>query len=100
PILCLTVLFAARAIADGAFEDEISTFHDLLHRPNLENVDYVPLKWKEDVLDRPIFPLSQNSLNDLWHRTLLVAGVRTAARLYSLKVGAGARLDGKNEPSP
>ena len=99
PILCLTGLFAARAIEDNAFKDEIATFHDLLHRPILEDVDYVPFKWKDDVLDRPIFPLGQTSLYNLLHRTLLVAGVRKPPRLYSLRVGAGARLDGKNEPS-
>ena len=82
-----------------AFEDDISTFHDLLHRPILEDRDYVPFKWKGHVLDKPIFPLLKQRLFDLWHRTLLVAGVRNPPRLYSLRVGAGARLDGKNEPS-
>src|SRR5205814_1407922 len=93
------VCYTARAIEDDAFEDDISTFHDLLHRPILEDRDYVPFKWKGHVLDKPIFPLLKQRLFDLWHRTLLVAGVRNPPRLYSLRVGAGARLDGKNEPS-
>ncbi|KAI3328240.1 hypothetical protein F4824DRAFT_506790 [Ustulina deusta] len=38
--------------------------------------------------------MSYKTLNDLWHRVLLVSGFREEARLYSLRVGAGANLDG------
>jgi hypothetical protein len=57
-------------------------------------VDFVPLKWNKEMLNQKIFPVSYKTLNELWHRVLLVSGCREEARLYSLRVGAGANLDG------
>jgi hypothetical protein len=84
----------ARAIKDDAFKPGFDSIEAILRRPILENVDYVPLKWKEGKLDCPIFPLLYSRYNELWHRTCLVAGFREDLRLYTLRVGAGARLDG------
>ena len=52
------------------------------------------------MLDRPIFPLSQTALTNLWQRTVLVAGARKHPRLYSVRVGRAAELDGKDENFP
>ena len=95
--ICLTSLIAARAIKDDAFEPSFESVEALLHRPTLEGegVDFLPLKWKEEMLDRPVFPLDYNHFNRLWHRTLTVAGFREDARIYALRVGTGGRLDGK-----
>jgi hypothetical protein len=95
PNICLASLIATRAITDDAFEPSFESVDALLRRPALEGVDFLPLKWKKEMLDRPIFPLAYSSFNYLWHRTCLVAGFREDSRIYALRVGAGARLDGK-----
>lgn len=94
PNICLASLIATRAITDDAFEPSFESVDALLRRPALEGVDFLPLKWKKEMLDRPIFPLAYSSFNYLWHRTCLVAGFREDSRIYALRVGAGARLDG------
>jgi len=33
------------------------------------------------------------NLNEIWHKVCIAAGFREVPRLYSLRVGAGARLD-------
>ncbi|RYP64095.1 hypothetical protein DL771_008954 [Monosporascus sp. 5C6A] len=90
---CLASLVLARAVQDDAFDPSFSTVEEIFDRPNLESVDFIPLKWKQDFLNKPIFPMAYKTLNELWHRTLLVAGFRNHSRLYSLRVGAGARFD-------
>lgn len=67
----------------------------LLSRPALESVDFLPLDWKEEMLDRPIFYLADRTFYDLWHRNWLVSGSRLPPRFYSMRIGAGGRLDGK-----
>jgi hypothetical protein len=94
PSIDLASLVAARAIKDDAFKPSIDSIEALLRRPILEDVDYVPLKWKKAKLDQPIFPLTYATYHRLWHRTCIVAGLREEIRPYTLRVGAGARLDG------
>jgi hypothetical protein len=48
------------------------------------------------MLDRPIFNLSNGTFYDLWRRTCLVSGLREDPRFYTMRVGAGGRLDGKH----
>jgi len=84
-----------RGIAANAFESEYDSVHELIHRPILENVDYVPLRWKKDFLDRPIIKLNDHTFYNLWHQACLVAGFRVDPRTYALRVGAEDRLDGK-----
>jgi hypothetical protein len=98
PHICLCSLIIDRAIKDDAFEPSFDSVEALLHRPILENTDYLPLKWKEKKLDHQIFPVSYSRYNEIWHRICLVAGFREAPRLYTLRVGAGARLDGTINP--
>ena len=58
------------------------------------NVDYIPLYWKEGFNKKPIIPIAYFKFKELWDNTLLVAGFRQSERLYSMRVGAGGRLDG------
>ena len=38
-----------------AFEAEFKSVDDMLNLPDLEDADYVPLRWKESVLDQKVF---------------------------------------------
>ncbi|KAB5572287.1 hypothetical protein GE09DRAFT_1216851 [Coniochaeta sp. 2T2.1] len=97
---CLSSFLVARALADNAFDAEYQTYEELLDRPILEpGIDYLPLPFKTGILDRRIIPLGQEKLNDIWNRTLLVAGLRQSMKPYSLRVGAAGRLNGVLEPT-
>ncbi|KAI3400990.1 hypothetical protein diail_1198 [Diaporthe ilicicola] len=89
-IFCPVSLVVARALADDAFYPSFDSVHSLLSRPNLEHTKCVPLKWKDDALDREIFPLTYNRFGELWRRTILVAGYPERIRPYSIRVGAGS----------
>src|SRR5207248_4208979 len=93
--ICLASTAAARAIKDDAFEPSFESVEALLSRPELEKTDFLQLKWKEKMLDRTIFHLSNNKFYKLWHRTCLAAGLREDPRFYMMRVGCGGRLDGK-----
>ncbi|KAL2138139.1 hypothetical protein VTI28DRAFT_7389 [Corynascus sepedonium] len=67
-------------------------------RPILEYTDYLELHWKTDMLDREIFPIDYHTFWKVWHRLWLVAGNREPIRPYSIRVGAGAKLDGALGP--
>lgn len=83
-------IVAAQAIKDGAFDPPYHSWEDL-EKPR--DAEYAELHWKKEMLDREIFALSHETERALWYRTLLVAGYREPMRLYSIRVGAGARLD-------
>ncbi|KAM7209967.1 hypothetical protein V8F06_014645, partial [Rhypophila decipiens] len=51
------------------------------------------IPWKEEFLDKPLFPLRYSQFLELWTRCLLVIGCRKPIRPYALRVGAGARMD-------
>ncbi|KAI0804888.1 hypothetical protein GGR55DRAFT_304735 [Xylaria sp. FL0064] len=91
---CLASLILTRGIQTNSFDPSFTTVDQIFDRPNLEHVDFIPLRWKTDMLEESIFSLSYKTLNELWHRMLLVSGAREDARLYSLRVGTGANLDG------
>jgi hypothetical protein len=95
PQICLANLIITRAIKDDAFEPSFKTVDEFLNRPNLEGVDFLPLKWKKKKLDQRIFKIDYRKFNAIFHRTTLVAGFRKNPRLYALRVGAAGRLDGK-----
>ncbi|KAI1445143.1 hypothetical protein F5Y02DRAFT_427123 [Annulohypoxylon stygium] len=90
---CLASLVLARAIQENAFNPNFATIDEIFDRPNLESVNFIPLKWKQKFHGQSIFSMTYKSFNEVWHRTLLVAGFRNHSRLYSLRVGAGARFD-------
>ncbi|KJZ77307.1 hypothetical protein HIM_03031 [Hirsutella minnesotensis 3608] len=99
-LVCLLTLFTARAIADNAFEAGFDRCDQVLYPPPLEDgVDFVPLKWKASILDEQIVPIAYSSFREIWNRVHLVAGSRDTKRPYSLRVGAGGRLDGSLTPA-
>ena len=93
PLVCLSRLIVARAIKDDAFEAGYTNADEFLNMPALGDVDYIELPWKEKKLDDFIFQLSYRRFNEIWHKVCIAAGFREVPRLYSLRVGAGARLD-------
>jgi hypothetical protein len=95
--VCLGRLIVSRAIQDNAFDPGFANAEEFLTRLVLGDVDYITLKWRDEVLERPVFGLSYRKFNDIWHRVCLVAGIRIEPRLYALRVGAGARLDEHRE---
>lgn len=99
PEICLARIILSRALAANAFDAGFRTFEELLRRPNLENTDFLPLQWKDEMLERSIFPITYSRYNGIWYRLLLVAGLRKDTRIYGLHVGAAGRLDGEQFPS-
>ncbi|KAI1742077.1 hypothetical protein F4680DRAFT_446151 [Xylaria scruposa] len=91
---CLASLILTQAINDQGFEAGYNAVEEIFDKPNLETVDFIPLKWRPVVKDQEVFRLSDSMLAELFHRTLLVIGIRRSPRYYSLRVGCGARLDG------
>lgn len=93
-LFCVTHRVGVIGIHFDAFKAGYRSVDELLHRPNLEHVDYVALEWHDDVLDRDIFPMSYTSFSRTLHLILLVAGFRTLTRLYAFRVGALVEYDG------
>ncbi|RMZ87306.1 hypothetical protein DV736_g5468, partial [Chaetothyriales sp. CBS 134916] len=93
PLVCLGRLVVAQAIQDNAFDAGFVHAEDFLTKPVLGDVDYIELKWKDEMLERPVFNLSYAQFNDIWHRACLVTDLRVEPRLYAMRVGAGARPD-------
>jgi hypothetical protein len=91
--MCLTSILLARALHDQAFEMDFKSLDDILNRPDLGDVDYIPLRWKSGFGKKTILPIPYFKYRELWDRTLLVAGFRQHERPYSMGVGAGGRLD-------
>ncbi|KAM7189007.1 Protein of unknown function (DUF3435) domain containing protein [Rhypophila sp. PSN 637] len=93
PVLCLVSLVITRALDMGALDTPYQSVHDLLYRLNLGRTDRLDIPWKEEFLDKPLFPLRYSQFLELWTRCLLVVGCRKPIRPYALRVGAGARID-------
>ncbi|KAK4214506.1 hypothetical protein QBC37DRAFT_387040 [Rhypophila decipiens] len=94
-LICLVSLVAVQAIADGAFKHaQYGSLEELTQKPTLEDQELVPLEWKDDMKARPIFSINYHRFWELWRRTWFVAGSRESVLPYSLRVGAGAQLDG------
>ncbi|KAL2139234.1 hypothetical protein VTI28DRAFT_5494 [Corynascus sepedonium] len=97
-MLCLVSQIVTRAIASNAFETSFNSLDEILNRPNLEHTDCLPIPWKEKMLDQEVFPINYHQYLSAWHRLWLVAGNRDIQRPYSLRVGAGGKLDGNIHP--
>lgn len=71
---------------------------ELLRGPAEQGIETVPLKWKQDMRDKAIVPITYTTYWTIWNRTLYVAGIRNEDKLrpYSLRVTAGKNLDGEN----
>ncbi|KAM7197986.1 Protein of unknown function (DUF3435) domain containing protein [Rhypophila sp. PSN 637] len=94
-LICLVSQIALRSIADDAFKHvTFTSLEDLLERPVLEDQDAVTLEWKDEMMDKPIFPLAYHRFLELWHLVWFVAGNRDTLCPYALRVGAGGQYDG------
>ncbi|KAG8162722.1 hypothetical protein KVR01_007200 [Diaporthe batatas] len=91
--ICVVSLIVARALADQAFDAGYQSFEEVLNRPNFDGTHWVPLRWKTEMLERPIFPINYNQFVEIWNRAWLVSGARDQVRLYSIRVGTGGRID-------
>ncbi|KAI6317725.1 hypothetical protein MCOR34_003931 [Pyricularia oryzae] len=98
PLVCLSTLLLSQAIADDAFaaSDSITSLEDL-ERPR--EAKYVRLPWKKEMLDREIIQIDYATLLRLWKRLVDVAGCRDPMRPYSMRIGAGGRLDKAFKPA-
>ncbi|KAF4468252.1 domain-containing [Fusarium albosuccineum] len=99
--ICLLSHIVAMAIYNNAFVTEFKSCEEVLYpKISLEDdVELVPLKWKKEVLDQPLFTLDYHNYWKIWHRVLEVVGLREELRPYSIRVGAGSRLNGALEPA-
>ncbi|KAJ5011151.1 hypothetical protein K4K57_006155 [Colletotrichum sp. SAR 10_99] len=91
-LICLTRKVIAQALSDDAFEAGFTTYDDLLERPILENVDYVPLKWKAEFSNKVMFPITRTSFWSLWRLAQQALGMRDYLKFHSIRVGAGKKL--------
>ncbi|KAF6805461.1 hypothetical protein CPLU01_15986 [Colletotrichum plurivorum] len=98
-VVCLTRKIIARALSDDAFEAGFASYDELLQRPILENVGYVPLKWKAEFADRVMFPIKYSTFWSLWRQVQTALGMREHIRVHSIRVGAGSRLHGRPKTS-
>jgi hypothetical protein len=94
PLLCLTHLVCVIGIHHNAFKAGFTSVDDIFNRPHLENVNYVHLEWRQDFLDKEIFPMSYTSFWRSLRRVLLVAGFNSMARVYAFRLGALIEYDG------
>ncbi|KAK4182001.1 hypothetical protein QBC35DRAFT_551266, partial [Podospora australis] len=92
--ICLLSLIISQALHENAFENEYRSLEQLLSQPKLEHTESLTLPWKKEFEDREIFPVPYSSYWNMWNRLWFVAGNRDSIRPYSLRVGAGAFLDG------
>ncbi|KAM0361868.1 hypothetical protein ACHAO7_011330 [Fusarium culmorum] len=85
----------------NAFSVDFATPEKILY-PDLDpnrTVGFIPLAWKDQMLEEDVFGITYTAYWTLWQRVLLVGGLRTKLKPYSVRVGAGNRLDGKLTPA-
>jgi hypothetical protein len=95
PLFDLPDLIACLGIASNAFEAEYASAEHLYTQPLREKASYVPLRWKQSMLDECIVNIDYTTLRKVWERTCLVSGAREVPRYYCLRVGAGGRTIGR-----
>jgi hypothetical protein len=96
--ICLLTTLIAQAVADQAFDDTSSV--DEILRPTHtlpEGVNYTELRLKtnNNFLEKQLIPISYEVYSRIWNRANFVTGLRDVLRPYSVRVGAGGRLDGQ-----
>ncbi|OIW26471.1 hypothetical protein CONLIGDRAFT_683448 [Coniochaeta ligniaria NRRL 30616] len=70
PLFDLPNLIASLGIVLNAFDADYASPADLYTRPLRETASYVPLKWKESMLDKYIVDISYTTLRKVWERAL------------------------------
>ncbi|KAI4235673.1 MAG: hypothetical protein LQ349_002993 [Xanthoria aureola] len=75
---------------------DASTVHKsvdgMLNRPDLEDPNYIPLGWKESILDKKKFRSRYADFCEVFYRLLLMMGFCDYARLYPLHLNAASVL--------
>lgn len=61
PLFCLTNVVAVIGLDCKAFKADHQSVQELLHRPSLEDVNYVPLEWRDELLNEEILPMSYST---------------------------------------
>ena len=99
--MCLVRLLVALAIDAKAFKyfDTAQSVLDQKPPPDF-NGQYFEAEWKEELLDEHLVSVSDSTFRKVWHRTCTVAGLSGTLRPYSLRVGAGMRLNGRPVHNP
>jgi hypothetical protein len=73
---------------------------EILERPHLKNVGYLPHKWKEEFFDpkkeKKVMPIKYSRYNKLWLLTIDASGFRESIRPYPRRVGPDGRLGESN----
>jgi len=95
PLVDLNRITIALALRDNAFEAGYRSYEELLSIPNPGTSNFLPLRWKPDILEQAIFQVTSDVLGEGWTSLCIACGIRDIPRLYATRVGAGARLDGK-----
>ncbi|KAL2020080.1 hypothetical protein VTK56DRAFT_8884 [Thermocarpiscus australiensis] len=95
PLLDSASLVITRAIQMDALDLDVSykSLRELLRRLRLSETGRIDIPWKKKFLNEPLFPLKYAEFSAIWNRCVHVIGSRKDIRLYSLRVGAGARMD-------
>jgi len=65
PTICLASAVAALAIDSGGLKTSFGSIHELFHRPVLGSVDYIPLPWKDEWLEKPLLDITYQIFNSL-----------------------------------
>ncbi|RNJ54029.1 hypothetical protein D7B24_001004 [Verticillium nonalfalfae] len=99
PIVCVLSLIVAKAIKDDAFDVGFESLDALLSRPTLGGLAYLPIRWKNDILETPIFELPYHRLWEIWRSCTWALGCRDPPRPYAMRVGGAGRLDGVLTPA-
>ncbi|KAI9146631.1 hypothetical protein HJFPF1_13614 [Paramyrothecium foliicola] len=102
-LICLVKLLVSLAVHAGAFQSNFKTADEVLKwsPPADFQGDYLEAEWRPDFLDQKIVSIAYPQFWGLWSRVCTVAGLRDHdhIRPYSLRVGAGRRLDGALSPA-
>jgi hypothetical protein len=87
-----------KALFDKAFDTDFETLDQVIHQPDLGKIEYLELRWKDEMLKQNIISLPYHRYWELWNRLWFVSGTREHVRPYALRVGAGNTLNGKQSP--
>ncbi|KAF4881055.1 hypothetical protein CGCFRS4_v015943 [Colletotrichum fructicola] len=97
--VCLTRKIIGQALTDDAFEAGYRSYDELVMSPDLEDVDYIPLKWRSDFSGKVMFPIKYSTFLAVWKATQRVLGMREFLKPYAARVGAGININGVFAPA-
>jgi hypothetical protein len=87
------MIVIAQGLSEDAFDPSFRSAEEVLKRPLIEKgTNSVTLDWKEELLDKEIFPIPYRTFWEIWSRVILVAGFPESLHPYAVRVGAEADL--------